>query len=414
MKIIHTSDWHLGNIFHGYDRHAEHRAYLERLLALLADERPDALLVAGDVFDTSNPSAAAEELLYDFLDRATALPEPPQVVLIAGNHDSPARLEAPAPLLRRRGVTVVGSCVGSDGRTDPERLLVELNGRGGDRALLMAVPYLRPSDLPAGCSYAEGLQRLVADLTAAARKRAGRGVPLLLMAHLYATGAELSATEPSERLVVGGQECVDASKLVPPAVRYVALGHIHKQQTVGGREWVRYAGSALPMSFGERGYRHGVCIVQIDGDEPAHVSTAEIEPLRRLMSIPARGESCTAQEALTAIEALPRAKAGDDRAAWPYLEVKITQTEPDPTLPARLSAALEGRAVLLCRVERVAAESAVDGGPAFASIQRIKRLTPLDMARILFKEQKGTDMPPQLEALFEQAEQSLEPATATD
>lgn len=409
MKIIHTADWHLGNVFHGYDRHAEHRAFLERLLSLLAEERPDALLVAGNVFDTSTPPAAAEELFYEFLDRATAGPEPPQVVVIAGNHDSAARLEAPAPLLRRRGITVVGRATGSDGRPALDHMLVPLKGRQGDEALLMAVPYLRPCDMPADCGYTESLQRLVADLASAARKRAGRGVPLLLMAHFYAAGAERSATGPSERLVAGGQENVDASRLVPAAVRYVALGHLHKPQAVGGREWVRYAGSALPMSFGERDYRHGVCVVQIDGDAPARVTTVEIEPLRRLVSIPARGESCTTDEAVTAIEALPKVKSADDRAAWPYLEVKISASELDSTLPASLSAALDGRAALLCRVERVATPAERAEAPASSSIERTKRLTPLDMARILYKEQKGADMPPRLEALFTQAEQSLEP-----
>ena len=104
MKIFHTADWHLGNTFHGYDRTQEHRHFLDWLLDRLREQQPDALIVAGDIYDSPNPSAAAEELLYDFLLQATDAVQGLQVVLIAGNHDSAGRIDAPASLLTRHNI----------------------------------------------------------------------------------------------------------------------------------------------------------------------------------------------------------------------------------------------------------------------------------------------------------------------
>ena len=109
MKILHTADWHLGNNFHGYDRTDEHRHFLRWLLEVMEEKQPDVLIVAGDVFDTANPSARAEELLYDFLLRATQTVRGLQIVLIAGNHDSAGRLEAPASLLKTLNIYVRGT-----------------------------------------------------------------------------------------------------------------------------------------------------------------------------------------------------------------------------------------------------------------------------------------------------------------
>ena len=109
MKLIHTADWHLGNTFHGYDRTQEHRHFLDWLLDRLREQQPDALIVSGDIYDTPNPSAAAEELLYDFLLQATDAVRGLQVVLIAGNHDSAGRIDAPASLLKRHNIYVRGT-----------------------------------------------------------------------------------------------------------------------------------------------------------------------------------------------------------------------------------------------------------------------------------------------------------------
>lgn len=413
MKIVHTADWHLGNTFHGYDRAAEHRAFFDRLLALLQEEQADVLLLSGDVFDTPNPSAAAEELFFRFLDSATRHIEGLQIVITAGNHDSAARLSAPAALLARHGITVVGSPnISPKGEPRYESMLVPLyeKGKSTPKALCLAVPYLRPSDLPTGLTYAEGMKRFMAGITAAARAtKEGRTLPLVLMAHFYATGAEILPSDHSERLVVGGQECVDAS-IIDAGISYAALGHIHKQQKVGGRESVRYSGSALPLSFSEQNYRHGVLTVCIDENGGVLATPRPIEPLRGLMSIPRHGAT-PLKEVLEAIDKLPRADSSThpDGTNWPYLEIKLTEPNPDPSMPMQLSEALENKAVHLCRVERVVSgESPTGPPPAFASLERLKRITPLEMAQTIYTRTGGEgSMPPQWTALLSEALENI-------
>lgn len=406
MKIIHTADWHLGHTFHGHDRRAEQACFLDRLVALLVEEQPDALLVAGDVFDTSNPSAAAEKLFFDFLSRATAEVDGLQIVIIAGNHDSAARIEAPSAVLGTHRVYVRGTVRRMpDGSVDYGHHIIPLRRRADDRvaALCLAVPFLRACDYPAGLSSSEGLSRFFGELRRAASAHRDVGVPLVAMGHFYAAGAEICAEGHSERLVVGGQECVDAARL-PRGIAYTALGHIHKAQEVDGPGRMRYAGSPLPMSFGERGYRHGVVRVEVGDSGPATATPLDVAPLRALLSLPARG-AATAAEMLHAVGRLPKQQAGDDGAAWPYLEMRVEETQPEPTLVTRLLDALADRAVHFCRVVRSVPDAGQDDEPAIASTDELAAMQPLDMARLLFAERYHAPMPPELEVLFRLAEE---------
>ncbi|WP_346301616.1 exonuclease subunit SbcD, partial [Halomonas sp. BM-2019] len=149
LTLIHTADWHLGQTFHGQERHAEHRAFLAWLLDTLAAHRSDALLVAGDIFDVVNPSLRAQELLYDFIVEAHARLPRLDIVLIAGNHDSGNRIELPAPLMRRLRTHALGRVSWlDDGTLDAERLLVPLTDAAGEtRAWCLALPFLRPAEV---------------------------------------------------------------------------------------------------------------------------------------------------------------------------------------------------------------------------------------------------------------------------
>ena len=285
MKILHTADWHLGNSFHGYDRTEEHRHLLAWLLEQVVQRRPDALLVAGDVFDSPNPSARAEELLYDFLLRATQAVKGLQVVVIAGNHDSAGRLEAPASLLKTLNIYVRGGIrLTEKGEPDFDYYLLPLAELGRDEAscVCMALPFLRGGDYPAGMTPEEGLRFFFEEMHRCLKRSDFAGLPVVAAAHFYAAGASVCEGEHSERLVVGGQDCVDA-RVVGKGVAYTALGHLHKAQQVAGCPDVCYAGSALPMSFAERGYRHGAQWVELDETGQACVSRIEYNPLRKCL-----------------------------------------------------------------------------------------------------------------------------------
>lgn len=150
MRLLHTSDWHLGQSLHNFDRFYEHQRFLDWLLDTIVSEQADALLVAGDVFDNANPSAASQRQLYTFLQQARARAPQLDIVIIAGNHDSPGRLEAPGPLLEMHGTTVIGyPHRDADGNIAMERMLVPLTGKDGAvAAWVLAVPFLRHGDVP--------------------------------------------------------------------------------------------------------------------------------------------------------------------------------------------------------------------------------------------------------------------------
>ena len=410
MKILHTADWHLGNTFHGHSRLDEHRHFLKWLLQTLREKQPDALLVTGDVFDSANPSAAAEELLYDFLLRATLEVPGLQIVLTAGNHDSAGRLEAPAALLKTHNIYVRGTIhYTTKGEPDFDYYLLPLADRqtGQASCVCMALPYLRGGDYPAGMTPEEGLRFFFSQLHARLRKSNYKGLPIVVAAHFYAAGADICKDEHSERLVVGGQDCVEAD-VVGQNVSYAALGHIHKAQQVRGGEATYYAGSALPMSFSELNYKHGVQFVDIDPQGEALVEFVEYAPLRGLVTIPAKGRAVSADALFDCINNLPkRDKKNTDSLTWPYLEIHVEEAQPQPTLMHDVMEALQDRAVHFCRMLRVRPEnkkgdSANDVNTP--SADTLANINPLELARRNFEARFNSEMPEELVTRFKQAE----------
>ncbi|MEG1579993.1 MAG: exonuclease SbcCD subunit D C-terminal domain-containing protein [Bacteroidaceae bacterium] len=403
MKIIHTADWHLGNTFHGHDRHAEFQHFLQWLTHTLEQEQADALLLTGDVFDNANPPAIAEQMYYDFLDEVNHLLPQLQIVVTAGNHDSALRIEAPAALLRRHGVTVRG-CIGRTEKGEPnyQNLLIPLHAidHEDDTVLCVATPFLRQTDLPQGKTLQESTSIFFKELMNKACKMAGKNTPILLAAHLYATGAEVANDEHSERLVVGGQECIDVTT-ISNAASYIALGHIHKAQRVGGKDYIRYAGSALPMSFTERNYKHGVDCITFDA-EGVNLNRIAYTPLCTLLSIPEKG-SASASEILEQIEALPKIKKNDSTETYPYLEIKVKEEQPEPTLARQITNTLENKAVHFCRITRECRSSS-DKSTYTHSSESLNSISPLQMAQRVFSARFDGEMPHALVALFTQAE----------
>lgn len=410
MKILHTADWHLGNTFHGHSRLDEHRHFLNWLLQTLREKQPDALLVTGDVFDSANPSAAAEELLYNFLLRATIEVPGLQIVLTAGNHDSAGRLEAPAALLKTHNIYVRGTIhYTAKGEPDFDYYLLPLADRqtGQASCVCMALPYLRGGDYPAGMTPEEGLRFFFAQLHAHLRKSNYKGLPIVVAAHFYAAGADICKDEHSERLVVGGQDCVNA-EVVGQNVSYAALGHIHKAQQVRGGEATYYAGSALPMSFSELNYKHGAQLVDIDPNGEAMVEFVAYSPLRGLVTIPAKGRAVSAEALFDSINSLPkRDKKNNDSLTWPYLEIHVEEAQPQPTLMHDVMEALQDRAVHFCRMLRVRPESqkanSADDANA-PSADTLTNINPLELARRNFEARFNTEMPEELVTRFKQAE----------
>ena len=376
MRLIHTSDWHLGQTFHDFDRSHEHRCFLNWLLDTLEAEQADALLIAGDVFDNSNPSADSQRQFYHFLTAAKRRVPELDIVVIAGNHDSAGRLEAPTPLLKTFNITVIGYTRYPQADIQLDRLVVPLKNRDGEvAAWCLAIPFLRPGDVPRvetdGDPYPEGVKQLYRQTLEVALNRRESGQAIVALGHCHMSGGQTS--EDSERpIVIGGLEKLPV-EMFDPAIAYVALGHLHRAQQVGGQTRVRYSGSPLPMSFTEINYRHQVVRVDLDGDSVAEIMSIPVPRSVALLRVPE--QPAPIDEALDALNALdlPDAPSSD---TWPYLQVRVQSITFDPTLRARIESILEKKRVRLAHIERSSPSRGECSTTAFQSIDEIKRLEP--------------------------------------
>lgn len=276
MKVLHTSDWHIGRALYGRKRYQEFDNFLDWLICCIENEGIEALLVAGDIFDNGTPSNRALELYYRFLCRCAGA-GCRHVVVTAGNHDSPSLLNAPREVLRHLNVHVVG-CMAEAAENE----LVVLNDAAGKPEIIVcAVPYLRDRDIrhaeagetfeDKGRKLVEGIRghyRKVADAAMAKSAALGGGIPIVAMGHLFASGGRTFDGDRVRELYVGtlGQVTAD---IFPDCFDYLALGHLHAAQRVSGSDVRRYSGSPLPMSFGEAGQDKIVLALNVDRNDVA-------------------------------------------------------------------------------------------------------------------------------------------------
>lgn len=397
MRVIHTSDWHLGQELHGFDRGFEHDAFLDWLASQLIKLDADALIVTGDVYDTVNPPVPAQQRFYQFLRRALAESRSLQIVLIGGNHDSAARLELPKHLLDANRIHLIGGMPRHDGRASPARTLIELRDKTGTpSAVCAAVPYLRPGDLPtvgAGESPLKALYREVVETANAVRGN----LPLIVTGHLHISGGAVS--ELSERrIVIGGEEAV-SSDIFPVSVAYVALGHLHKPQSISGQTVIRYAGSPFPMSVAEKDYQHS--IVLIDVDKAGCMKTDLVRTPRPVAfhRVPAAGAA-----PLDIVEDELRRIEIDDPGEHrrPFLEVAVRLDGAEPELRQRIEAALEGKPVRLTRIVR---QTEGQGGVLADTVEGDTALNELEPAHVFARrhaEEYGVEPPGDLKRAFDE------------
>lgn len=286
MRVLHTADWHLGQRFQqGHERLAEHRCFLNWLLQTIEAEAVDVLVVAGDVFDTGNPPAAARELYYSFLAQLKSSATCHDVVIVGGNHDSAATLNASASLLKALRVHVVGGVPAQL----QEQCIALPHGAAVPRLVVAAVPFLRDAEvrqLVAGESTAERDERLRHGIAAyyyALADRLGHyralGVPVMATGHLFAAGGTAGDAERDIHVGTLGQITADA---FPDCFDYVALGHLHRPQVVGGRAHIRYCGAPIPLSFSETGHPQQVLLVAFDGAACPTVRALDVPCTRQL------------------------------------------------------------------------------------------------------------------------------------
>ncbi|MDR1865754.1 MAG: exonuclease SbcCD subunit D C-terminal domain-containing protein [Bacteroidales bacterium] len=398
MRLLHTADWHIGQIFFEYDRQEEHLQFLAWLKLQVRETAADALLVAGDVFDGPNPSAVSQKMFYKFLREVTAENPQLQVVIIAGNHDSAARLEAPNPLLEEMCVTIRGVVRRTpDGAIDYPHLMVPLRKGNEIAAWCLAVPYLRQGDYPDAENYGQGVGKLYEELC---KIIPDKTKPVIAMGHLHATGAEISENDRSERIIIGGLECVPPDTF-SREIACVALGHLHRAQQIAGRTQIRYAGSPLPVSFAEKRYRQGINLIEITENDVKIERIAFDAPVK-LLSIP--DKPATLREVLAAISLLPD---GAITARSPYLEIKVLMKEPEPSLRRHIEEALNNKSVRLARIAAVTPENKYERKTL--TCEELQEIHPMDMALHVFRQRfGGEEMPDAMKTLLQGVIQETE------
>lgn len=315
MRIIHTSDWHLGQNFYSKSRAAEHSAFLDWLLSNAQQHEVDAIIVAGDIFDTGSPPSYARELYNHFvvqLQQAGC-----QLVVLAGNHDSVATLNESRDILAFLKTTVVANA------GHAPFILPLRDGTPG--AVFCPVPFLRPRELvtsQAGHSSGEKQQQLLSAISdyyqqqyqQACDLRGDRPLPIIASGHLTTVGA--SKSDAVRDIYIGTLEAFPASHF--PPVDYIALGHIHRAQLVGGNEHIRYSGSPISLSFDETGKSKSVNLVTFTDGHLTDVSPLTVPVTQPLAVL--KGDFASISEQLTQWRDAPV-----DPVTW--LDIEITSDE---------------------------------------------------------------------------------------
>ncbi|MCF0236714.1 MAG: exonuclease SbcCD subunit D C-terminal domain-containing protein, partial [Bacteroidaceae bacterium] len=311
--------------------------------------------------------------------------------------------------LRRHNIYVRGTLRrDAEGEVDYAHHILPLAPRGATEAAVVcyALPFLRSADLPTGASVEAGLKAHFEGLDRALKASDFKGLPIVAAAHCYCSGTQVAMVEHSERLVIGGQDVIDDA-VIPRHFAYTALGHLHKAQTVNDRDNVRYAGSPIALSFAEKDYQRSVATFTIHPDQTPVVGIVRYTPLVSLVSVPERRPG-TPEEVLEALRKLPEPVSNPLRETWPYLEVNLKLTQPEPELQHKILTILQTKAVRFCRATTSAKRAANKGLNELPTLEgNLQQYQPIDIARQYYRDQFDEEMPKPLVERFGLAEEAI-------
>jgi exonuclease SbcD len=397
MRLIHTADWHLGHTLAGHSRLLEHDRFLSHLLGQLDATDAEGLVIAGDVFDHGHPTASAQKQLFTFLAEARRRRPAMPIVVIGGNHDTAARLDAPAPVLAGLGVTVLGGLPRTTaGELDLERAVVPLRVGNDVAAVVVAVPFLRAPELAAAQASVTTKNDLVIDGTRAVLEQAVAlararfpGLPVVAMAHCELAGARLSTS--SERQLFGGRHALPQAVFADVGVDYAALGHLHLAQQLGPDGRARYSGSPLPLSMAERDYEHQVLLVDVETAD-VRVRPLKVPRAVDLLRVPDNDAGAPLDEVLDRLRAIDLPTRPTEE--QPYVDVRVTLDRPVPELRAQIDAALADKPVRLVAVKRIVVGDGLSLSDAVGgegAVPGLLELAPVAVFQRLYARQYGND-----------------------
>ena len=390
MKILHTSDWHLGHTLYNYDRTVEQQAFLRQLTRIVTEEQPDAMVVSGDIYHYSSPAAATQKMYTDaMLNIHQACPEM-TIVVTAGNHDGQARLAAHEDLWKLARVKVVGAMRRHETAAElVDDILVDIDGKGW----ILALPYTPTSRLTS---------EFFADIAAEIGRRNTAGRPVVYMAHATVRGCNFRGHDNASEKLVGGLESV-SSAVFGDGYDYLALGHIHVAQTLNDNGRIRYSGTPLAINFDEP-VAHTVSIVEIGDDHSVNIREVPLSQKRPLVTIggPDGQEWDQVKEILEAYMANPEA-AGIKPGSFVRLNVSL---DADGAIPAdaenEARQIIEGAGCHFCLINAIRKDTAKASlEHRMMTVSELQQISPLEIAKLHYMDKfDNKAMPQDLQDMF--------------
>lgn len=386
MKILHTSDWHLGHTLYGYDRTVEQQAMLEQMVELVREHKPDVFLISGDVYHTSQPSAAVQTLFSEAMVQLHQAHTDMYIVVIAGNHDSASKHEIFTTPWRALNVYAIGNL----DKEHPEKHIIEVPGKG----IVLAVPYAYERNIPDG--FFQELIDLAkgGDCVGPVDKLRDRitELPIILMAHTTVKGADITGHDKRYDDQVGGIDYIEVEKM-GQGYDYLALGHIHKAQYIHtGKHNVRYSGTPIPVSFDEN-YRHTVSLVEVKKGETPVLKELEIKNPFPLVTLPNEGYATwdEAKELLSNFDAsIP---------AYIRLNVLVEGFLP-PNAKDEAYAIASGKQCMICLLNTKQKLASSDITETL-TVQELQAMNPLDIA-IDYAQSNGVAFTEEMQDMFKE------------
>lgn len=402
MKLIHTSDWHIGQTLHQYSRDDEHKYFFNQLKNIILEEEPDVLIVSGDIFHSATPTVVSQRLYYHTLVELSRLHDDLQIIVVAGNHDSPSRLEAPRELWEAFNVTVIGGLDfykefnESELSYDASKIQIPVKRHDEIVGWVLAVPFINAGNYPPLKEYDTYSNRVLSfyfnlnnNLKQSVQFNENHSV--VATGHFMMSGVNSN----SYNKMIGGLESVAKEDILSlKEIDYWALGHVHHPQFVG--ENMRYSGSPFALTFNEI-YPHSVTVVDIDNHN-VDIKIREIEPLIPVVDFPSKPYSY--DDALSVEEVLDNIEKVLDNECYVRLHVKSDLALSDVT-NAKIMDVFEERKAKYCGVQVYLPENKLDNSEnLIRTIDEFKAISPFELGCSVYKKKNNEDMPEEMKIMF--------------
>lgn len=402
MKLIHTSDWHLGQTLHQYSRDDEHKYFFNQLKDIILEEEPDVLIVSGDIFHSATPTVVSQKLYYHTLVELSRLHDDLQIIVVAGNHDSPSRLEAPRELWEAFNVAVIGGLDfykefnESELSYDASKIQIPVKRHDEIVGWVLAVPFINAGNYPPlkdNDTYSNRVFSFYNNLNNNLKQNVqfNENHSVVATGHFMMSGVNSN----SYNKMIGGMESVAKEDILSlKEIDYWALGHVHHPQFVG--ENMRYSGSPFALTFNEI-YPHSVTVVDIDNHH-VDIKIREIEPLIPVVDFPSKPNSY--DDALSVEEVLDNIKEVLDNECYVRLHVKSDLALSDVT-NAKIMDVFEERKAKYCGVQVYLPENKLDNSEnLIRTIDEFKAISPFELGCSVYKKKNNEDMPEEMKIMF--------------